>query len=408
MTQTQAAPAPAADRPGPGCRPRRASRHRPAPQRGRAAPPQPAAGARRRWPACCSRRSTAGSRCCPGTPTGRPPTTPSSWSGSRTSSPRCFRADALATTAFLTGGLEPPEQRAAYDAAIETSPARSPTRPRRSPPTARRWPTSTPPSPTTTPTIAQARANNRQGFPVGAPTSRRVDRRSATPASRLRDPDRQALVAANAERAEDELGGQHPFLAPAAGPAGPGAALRGSTASSRGGSGAGSTSGSSPRPAIVGAVTVLVAVATPRSSTATTTTCATAAYNTVVRRGHRPDRGQRRQGQREPAADLPRLGGQVYERQLGRRRRPSSRTTRRGDTRRCGTTTSTLHDADRLARRRRRVGRGGRARHRPPTARVATALLDAFDASAAEVVSRRRGRDRRRAAQRQHRHPACC
>src|SRR3954466_16350026 len=31
-----------------------------------------------------------------------------------------FRADALATTAFLTGGLEPAEQRAAYDDAIET------------------------------------------------------------------------------------------------------------------------------------------------------------------------------------------------------------------------------------------------------------------------------------------------
>ena len=58
-----------------------------------------------------------------------------------------------------------------------------------------------------------ARANNRQGFPVGAEYLR-------TASTGLRDtsvegsaiPIAQALVAANAERAEDELGAQHPFL----------------------------------------------------------------------------------------------------------------------------------------------------------------------------------------------------
>jgi hypothetical protein len=62
-------------------------------------------------------------------------------------------------------------------------------------------------------TIAQARANNRQGFPVGAEYLR-------TASTGLRDtsvegsaiPVAQALVAANAGRAEDELDAQHPFL----------------------------------------------------------------------------------------------------------------------------------------------------------------------------------------------------
>ena len=93
-----------------------------------------------------------------------------------------------------------------------TSPARSPTRPRPSPPTARRWPPSTPRSPTTHATITQARDNNRQGFPVGAEYLRPRDRLRAAAPRRSAIPIAQALVDANAERAEDELGGQHPFL----------------------------------------------------------------------------------------------------------------------------------------------------------------------------------------------------
>ncbi|WP_051552131.1 hypothetical protein [Nocardioides sp. URHA0020] len=124
-----------------------------------------------------------------------------------------FRADALATTAFLTGGLEPPEQRAAYDEAIETV-TRQITEAAEAQPADRAALADLSAAVTDyNSTIAQARANNRQGFPVGAEYLR-------TASTGLRDtsvegsaiPLVQALVAANAERAEDELGAQHPLL----------------------------------------------------------------------------------------------------------------------------------------------------------------------------------------------------
>ena len=124
-----------------------------------------------------------------------------------------FRADALATTTFLTGGLEPPEQRAAYDEAIETV-TRQITEAAEAQPADREALADLSTAVTDyNATIAQARANNRQGFPVGAEYLR-------TASTGLRDtsvegsaiPIAQALVAANAERAEDELGAQHPFL----------------------------------------------------------------------------------------------------------------------------------------------------------------------------------------------------
>jgi hypothetical protein len=124
-----------------------------------------------------------------------------------------FRADALATTAFLTGGLEPPEQRAAYDEAIETV-TRQITEAAEAQPADREALADLSAAVTDyNATIAQARANNRQGFPVGAEYLR-------TASTGLRDtsvegsaiPIAKALVAANAERAEDELGAQHPFL----------------------------------------------------------------------------------------------------------------------------------------------------------------------------------------------------
>jgi hypothetical protein len=124
-----------------------------------------------------------------------------------------FRADALATTAFLTGGLEPPEQRAAYDDAIETV-TRQITEAAEAQPADREALADLSAAVTDyNATIAQARANNRQGFPVGAEYLR-------TASTGLRDtsvegsaiPIAKSLVAANAERAEDELGAQHPFL----------------------------------------------------------------------------------------------------------------------------------------------------------------------------------------------------
>ncbi len=124
-----------------------------------------------------------------------------------------FRADALATTAFLTGGLEPPEQRAAYDEAIETV-TRQITEAAEAQPADRAALADLSAAVTDyNATIAQARANNRQGFPVGAEYLRTAStglRDTAVEGSAI--PIAQALVAANAERAEDELGAQHPFL----------------------------------------------------------------------------------------------------------------------------------------------------------------------------------------------------
>lgn len=124
-----------------------------------------------------------------------------------------FRADALATTAFLTGGLEPPEQRAEYDEAIETV-TRQIAEAAEAQPADRDALAALNTAVTDyNATIAQARANNRQGFPVGAEYLRTAStglRNTAVEGSAI--PIAQALVAANAERAEDELGAQHPYL----------------------------------------------------------------------------------------------------------------------------------------------------------------------------------------------------
>jgi len=124
-----------------------------------------------------------------------------------------FRADALATTAFLTGGLEPPEQRAQYDEAIATI-TRQITEAAEAQPADRDALAALNTAVNDyNATIAQARANNRQGFPVGAEYLRTAStglRNTAVEGSAI--PIAQALVAANAQRAEDELGAQHPFL----------------------------------------------------------------------------------------------------------------------------------------------------------------------------------------------------
>ncbi|WP_395657448.1 hypothetical protein [Nocardioides sp.] len=124
-----------------------------------------------------------------------------------------FRADALATTAFLTGGLEPPEQRAAYDDAIESITRQIADAAEAQPADREALADLNAAVTDYNATIAQARANNRQGFPVGAEYLR-------TASTGLRDttvqgsaiPIAKALVAANADRAESELGAQHPFL----------------------------------------------------------------------------------------------------------------------------------------------------------------------------------------------------
>ncbi|KRC54904.1 MULTISPECIES: hypothetical protein [unclassified Nocardioides] len=116
-----------------------------------------------------------------------------------------LRADALATNAFLVGGLE--KQRATYDEEINTV-LREITNAADAQPADREvlgelnvavgdY----------TRAVADARSNNRQGFPVGAEylsgasTQLRAD---ATPIL-------SALVKANTERAEGSMDGQHPF-----------------------------------------------------------------------------------------------------------------------------------------------------------------------------------------------------
>ncbi len=119
-----------------------------------------------------------------------------------------YRADALATNAFLIGGLEPPAQRAAYDASIDQV-SRAVTDAAEAQPAdqevladlntiVNRYSTS----------VELARSNNRQGYPVGSEYL-------LTAGGQLRaqaGPIITALVEANAQRSEDEMGAQQPFL----------------------------------------------------------------------------------------------------------------------------------------------------------------------------------------------------
>ena len=119
-----------------------------------------------------------------------------------------YRADALATNAFLIGGLEPPAQRQAYDDAIDQV-SRSITDAAEAQSADRavladlntivnRYSTS----------VELARANNRQGFPVGAEYL-------LTAGGQLRaeaGPIITALVDANAQRSEDAMGAHQPWL----------------------------------------------------------------------------------------------------------------------------------------------------------------------------------------------------
>lgn len=118
-----------------------------------------------------------------------------------------LRADALATNAFLVGGLEDPGKGADYDAEIK-SVLRGITAAADAQPAdlevlkklnaeVSAYVTA----------VARARDNNRQGYPVGAEyldgASTRL-RAEATPILT-------ALVAANTDRAESSMNGQHPF-----------------------------------------------------------------------------------------------------------------------------------------------------------------------------------------------------
>jgi hypothetical protein len=119
-----------------------------------------------------------------------------------------LRADALATNAFLVGGLESATQRSAYDDALtsvtEGITAASEAQPADQVVLARLNAAVL----AYASTMELARANNRQGLPVGGAYLRQASGELRSTALPLTD----ALVAANAERAESAMDGQHPWL----------------------------------------------------------------------------------------------------------------------------------------------------------------------------------------------------
>lgn len=119
-----------------------------------------------------------------------------------------FRADALATTSFLVGGLEAPERRQAYDDAIDQVTRQIADAARVQPADGDVLAALNATVSTFTTTNTQARDNNRQGFPVGAEYLRGASSQLRAEAQPLLT----ALTDANSTRAEDELAGQTPFL----------------------------------------------------------------------------------------------------------------------------------------------------------------------------------------------------
>lgn len=110
-------------------------------------------------------------------------------------------ADATATNAFLVGGLEPATQRAAYDQAISSTGALITEAARAQPADAVALAALNQEVVAYAATIEQARANNRQGFPVGSQYLRTASadlRASALPILDL-------LVSTNATRAGDAM-----------------------------------------------------------------------------------------------------------------------------------------------------------------------------------------------------------
>ncbi|KRA29645.1 MULTISPECIES: hypothetical protein [unclassified Nocardioides] len=118
-----------------------------------------------------------------------------------------LRADALATNAFLVGGLEEPEQRKEYDDALE-SVLRQIANAAEAQPADREVLATLNVDVTAYATaVAQARDNNRQGFPIGAEYLSGASTELRADALPILD----ALVKANTDRAENAMAGQHPF-----------------------------------------------------------------------------------------------------------------------------------------------------------------------------------------------------
>ncbi|MFC5729684.1 MULTISPECIES: hypothetical protein [Nocardioides] len=118
-----------------------------------------------------------------------------------------LRADALATNAFLVGGLENSEQRAKYDAEIDDVLSMIADAADAQPADREALATLNEQVGDYASSIAQARANNRQGFPVGAAYQNLGSEQLRTEAIPILD----KLVEANTDRAEGAMAGQHPF-----------------------------------------------------------------------------------------------------------------------------------------------------------------------------------------------------
>ena len=119
-----------------------------------------------------------------------------------------LRADALATNAFLIGGLEPAEQRAAYDAAIDQT-VRSITDAADAQPADRDALNALSSAVLDyTGDMELARANNRQGLPVGGAYLRKASAELRSTSLPIVD----ELVNANSDRTRDAMGAHSPWF----------------------------------------------------------------------------------------------------------------------------------------------------------------------------------------------------
>ena len=118
-----------------------------------------------------------------------------------------LRADALSTNAFLVAGLEDPAQRKEYDDAIDTVLREIANAAEAQPADRDALAALNEQVDTYATYIAQARANNRQGFPVGAGYQTAASAQLRSEAIPILN----ALVKANTDRADGAMGGQHPI-----------------------------------------------------------------------------------------------------------------------------------------------------------------------------------------------------
>jgi hypothetical protein len=110
-------------------------------------------------------------------------------------------ADAIATNAFLVGGLEPPAQRALYDEALSSTSSLIVEASQAQPADAAALSALNQQVVSYAATIEQARANNRQGLPVGAQYLRNASADLRSTALPILD----NLVSSNAARAADKM-----------------------------------------------------------------------------------------------------------------------------------------------------------------------------------------------------------